>query len=265
MSDSLLNYSPAHADSLASWRMHLALARIAYDRGYFSAALKNFNSALRVGSRLQLDEWTQSSCFLGLAKCYVELGNFDMAESLYKTVLNLDFANLSKNSFALGDDLTDLAALYLKTNHLSEAEGILKEAIVIFGSTNTPCLGLAEVQKDLAQVYLHRRQLDKADSTAGLAMSLCDSKAGRQKKIYAETLMLLAQIASARGFVDDAEALTERAIASFEMLTGGEHPELADFLDIAASLWAAQGDEEKCMGCRNRATSIRKYIRDRDH
>ncbi|MBU6454598.1 MAG: tetratricopeptide repeat protein [Cyanobacteria bacterium REEB67] len=264
MSDSFLNYSPAHTDSLASWRMHLALARIAYDRGYFSAALKNYTTALHVGARLQLDEWTQSSCFLGLAKCHVELGNFDLAESLYKRVLNLDFANLSKNSFALGDDLTDLAALYLKTSHLSEAEGILKEAIVIFGSSNTSCLGLAEVQKDLAEVYLHRHELDKADATAGLALSLCDSKAGRQKKIYAETLMLLAQIASARGLLPQAEDLTERAIASFEMLTGGEHPELADFLDIAASLWAAQNQEEKCTVCRNRAAAIRKVIRTRD-
>jgi hypothetical protein len=68
-----------------------------------------------------------------------------------------------------------------------------------------------------------------------------------------------------KGCFGQAEELIERAISSFELLTGGQHPELADFLDIAANIFCFEHVQAKADELTARAKSIRNHVKAMDH
>lgn len=260
---SLHSYDTGRASS--SWRMHLEVARMAYEKGLYAVAVRNYRSALSTAQEMSVPEQDISAGLLGLAKCYCELRNFCQAETLYKRVLQIDTAALSAQRGAVVTDLNELASLYLKVGRLAEAESLLKQSTVILGSGKTEALTLATTEKNFGQLYCQYGRLAEAEHHLRQALAKCDTGPGRQTKLFAEVLIVLALVVTRKGCYQEAEALIERAIESFEVLTGGEHPELADFLDVAADLFQLENVPAKVGELVDRAKAIRKHIREIDH
>lgn len=265
MSAETLSNNALHGDTAASWRMHLAVAQIAYDKGLYSAAVRNYHSAQAVAESLRLGDADMSVGLVGLAKCLCELGNFEEAERLYERVLDIDQKIGSGQSSTLAEDLNHLAILYLKTNRLGEAESLLKKSAAILTAVDAHSIQLAAAERGLGYIYCQTGKLEEAERITNHALSISDTKAGRQTKVFAETLMVLGLVAAKKGHLSEAEELIERAIASFELLTGGEHPELAKFLDLAANIFSLEKVETKANELTVRAKAIRSHISAMDH
>jgi hypothetical protein len=62
-----------------------------------------------------------------------------------------------------------------------------------------------------------------------------------------------------------AEEYVEQAIPIIELLTGGEHPELADSLDLAANVMQQTGFLEKARSLAERAKAMRRHLKQVDH
>src|ERR1019366_2372422 len=105
MSAETLSNHALNGDTAASWRMHIAVAQIAYDKGLYSAAVRNYHSALAIAESLKLGDEDMAVGLVGLAKCLCELGNFEEAESLYDRVLDIDQATFTGQSSTLAEDL----------------------------------------------------------------------------------------------------------------------------------------------------------------
>jgi tetratricopeptide (TPR) repeat protein len=265
MSAQPLNSLTGHGATTPAWRMHIAVGQMAYEKGLYSAAVTNYNSALFAAEDLDLPDKDMSVALVGLAKCYCELGNFTEAESLYKRVLAIDQVTLTAKSAGLATDINDLASLYLKTKRLGEAEALLQKSVAILTAVDPLSVDLAAAEKNLSSVYCQLGRLDEAERLINHALTVCDTKAGRQTRVFAEVLIGLAVVAAKKGNNAEAEVLIERAISSFEVLTGGQHPELADFLDFAADLFRLEGVDSKVIELTSRAKAIRNHVRAMDH
>lgn len=252
-------------ETASSWRMHIAVAQMAYEKGLFSAAARNFLSAIATAKSLHLPDQDLSIGLVGLAKCYCELGNFKEAESLYSRVLEIDHSTLSAKCNTLAEDLHALAKVYLRTNRLGEAEALLQKAALMLTAVDPHCLQLAAVEKSLAYIYCQQGRLQDADRLINHALALADTRAGRQDKVFAEVLIVLALLEAKKGRMKEAEELIERAIASFELLTGGCHPELAKFLELAAEFFIHENVPSKVVELTNRARAMRMQIKLIDH
>ena len=137
--------------------------------------------------------------------------------------------------------------------------------MTIWNDLDVQSINLAAAEKSLGYIYCQAGKLDKAERTMQHALSICDTSAGRQTAVYAEALIVQGLIAVKRNRLTEAEDLIERAIASFELLTGGEHPELAKFLDLAAEIFGSENAQSKVKELTDRAKSIRSRINARDH
>jgi hypothetical protein len=162
-------------------------------------------------------------------------------------------------------DFSDLASLYLRSGRLGEAQELLVKADMLLSEIDPHSLELATVKKNLAYIYCQRDNLKEATVRIKDAQLICDTTSGRQTKVYAEVLIVLALVEAKKGCCEIAEALIETAIASFELLTGGQHPELADFLDIAANFFRMEHVQTKVDQLTARAKEIRKHVREMDH
>jgi tetratricopeptide (TPR) repeat protein len=251
--------------STTSLRMHIAAAQMAYQKGLYSTALRNYNFAMMSAEQLGLQDEDLSDGLLGLAKCNCELGNYSRAETLYKRVLGIDQSTLSASCTELAIDLNDLARLYLKTSRFDAAEELLVKAEALLTDSDPHALELAAVKKNRAYICCQRDNLKEAAVLVKDAQLICDTTSGRQTKVYAEVLVVLALVEAKKGCYDQSESLIEKAIASFELLTGGQHPELADFLDIAANLFSMDHVQAKAEQLTARAKEIRKHVREMDH
>jgi len=249
-----------------SWTTHIELARMAYERGLYLAASRHYIRGLTAAESLGMKDEDLVEAHLGMAKCFCELGRFSEAEELYKHVLKIDQTALQSKCLSLAVDYNDLAKLYLKTDQFAQAEELLNKSLAITaGLTGNNKELVAEAEKDLAHLYYKRDLLPEATQHIERAYTICDTTNKlRDTKLFSEVLLIMGLLEAKKGLFNDAEEHIEKAITNFEFITGGQHPELADFLDIAADLFQLENLPDKAMELKERASSIRKRIRKLD-
>lgn len=252
----------------SSWKTHMSAARMAYDRGLYVAAARNYDAALQAAEETDLTEEETAHNLLGLALCYCEQGNYSKAEHLYKRVLDIDETHLTTSArhVELADSLHDLAVLYKKEGRLHEAESLAHRALVILQANDCAEADLvASTLKDLAQICRDQGQLAPAKDYINQAFAILDTNSHRHTKTFAEILMTMGAIAARESRYSEARQFVEQALQIFEVATGGTHPELADFMESAAGILEQKCSTEKGDTLLQRAQTIRRHLKEIDH
>jgi len=107
----------------------MAVARMAYDRGLYRAAWRNYRTALQAAEQLGFSEQQLLPILLGLIMCLGECGDFCEAEQLYKRVIQIDKATSSADCARLASDLNTLALIYKNAGKIEQAQALLRKSL----------------------------------------------------------------------------------------------------------------------------------------
>lgn len=248
----------------ASWKVHAQAGRMAYDHGFYAAAVRNFQQALAAAQQLDVPECLQGSILVGLARCYAELGNSPEAERLFTYVLQIDESDCTDPSCNLAMDLNDLAHLYIKIGKLDLAESCLQRALMASERISRQKVSIHEqVLKNMGLVACAQGRLEQAQKFLTKAMHACE--ASNNKEDMASVLAALAKLAMTRGSLEEAEQMIQQSISMFQLLTGGQHPEVAELLDLAAEIMKRKGAIEQALTIQQSAKTIRDHLKAVDH
>jgi hypothetical protein len=124
---------------------------------------------------------------------------------------------------------------------------------------------IAAILKNLGLSCFERGNVSEAEHHWLRALMLCDYGDGRKTRVFPEVLICLAKVAARQNHCDRAVELAEQALRVMDLITGGEHAELADFLETAATIFAQAGQESSAKEFVQRAHEIRSHIREIDH
>jgi tetratricopeptide (TPR) repeat protein len=260
---------PASPVAYSSWQTHMALGQMAYERGLYTAAIRNYRVALRTAEEIRLDLDDLITNLLGLALCDCKLGNISEAEKCYKRVLDIEESASGSGSEVLQQNLpihlNSLAVIYKQIGRTSEAKALLQKALAIINTRN----GLdkteaAIILTNLAQVSCEDDCFSEAQQYITRALTLCGTNGSRRTKLFAEIQIIMAVIASRQSRYDEAKQFVEQAIEVMEVLTGGQHPELADLLEFAADIIQKDGLQVEAASLSDRALAMRRRIQQRD-
>jgi tetratricopeptide (TPR) repeat protein len=247
------------------WKMHMEAGGIAEEKGLYSAAIRNYRQALAIAESLNLPDEELSPNLLGLATCYFRVGKYHDAEHLYKRMLEIDEAMLGTGDCDFAMDLNDLAELYQRTGRAVEGERLLHCALdTLKTNSSKKPIEIATTLKNLGRSCYERGDLSDAQHYLLHALALCDTPDGRIVKIYPEVLLCLAKLAARQSNCDHAMELAEQAIGAMDLITGGEHAELAEFLEDAATIFTKAGHESAGKEFKQRAQNMRCHIRQLD-
>jgi tetratricopeptide (TPR) repeat protein len=107
----------------------MAVASMAYDRGLYTSAWRNYRTALQAAEQLGFSEQQVLPILLGLTMCLGERGDFCEAEQLYKRIIQIDEAATSADCARLAIDLKSLALIYQKAGKIEQAQALLQKSL----------------------------------------------------------------------------------------------------------------------------------------
>ncbi|MDR3615852.1 MAG: tetratricopeptide repeat protein [Candidatus Obscuribacterales bacterium] len=247
------------------WNAHMEMGRLAFKNGFFKAASRNFRKAMSKVDDLNLGDELRACTLLRVAQCELKLGMLEDAESTFKEVLRFDQIHTGQHGYDVAIDMSELAMLYFKTGGLGQAESLLKEALRTLERLQAPTAPAhVEALKNLGIVQCREGHLDDAEKCLNRAICLC-SDFGSDNQLYPKILAAMSALAAERGKLDEAGELIEKAIEKLEMATGGQHPDLADVLDLAANILSRNGRQSEVAALQERAEHIRQRMRKIDN
>jgi tetratricopeptide (TPR) repeat protein len=251
------------ADARSQWNSYLQLGHLAYDRGWYAIAKKNFHRAITAIESEHCEDSPLSTALLGLGLSCCQLKEFSDAEKHFNKLLGL--SHTQHDDLAFADELAEAAVLYQKMGELERSEQLLKQCLTIIKECKK-CASVeeAKVLKSLALVNCKKGNFAEAEKLINKALPLIDTNAIHPSRLLAEMLGVVALIAVKKRQFSEAEETIDRAISILEMVTGGEHPELADFLQYAAEIFRDAGCPEKVDPLIVRAKLIRTTVRAKD-
>lgn len=251
--------------SYVDWQTHMAVGRMAYERGLYAAAIRNYRCALKMSGQLELGPAELVENLLGLATSDCKTGLASGTDDIYKRVLEIEERISAIEYDDLATHLNCLAVIYRQIDRLSEAEATLQKALKIAERQriSSPAT-IATIVKNLAQVFFEKGELSTAQKYITNALSICDTRSSHQTMLFAEILVTMTMIAARQGRYEEARQLIEQAIEVVELLTGGMHPDLADLLELAADMVEEDGDAEGANSLTGRVASIRRRLREID-
>ncbi|MEZ4486694.1 MAG: tetratricopeptide repeat protein [Cyanobacteriota/Melainabacteria group bacterium] len=151
-----------------------------------------------------------------LAQVYMKQGRFDLAESVFKTVLRADRAALGHVHPVIGADLRNIALAQIKQKHYKDAEKTVLEAIAL----DEKALGdedssVAVDFSYLALIYGLSGDLVRADGALSKALAINRKSFGENDPVVAANLVSLALLNCKRGTYDEVNQKLEKAIDIF--------------------------------------------------
>jgi tetratricopeptide (TPR) repeat protein len=241
------------------------MGRLAFKNGFFKAASRNYRTAMSLVDNLNLGDELRACTLLRIAQCELKLGLLRDAESSFKEVLRFDQSHSGQHGYDVAVDMSELAMLYLRTGGLGEAEHLLKEAVCTLERLQAPTAPAhIEALKNLGIVHCREGHLDDAEKCLNRAICLC-SDFGNDTQLYPKILAAMSALAAEQGKLDQANELIEKAIEKLEIATGGQHPDLAEVLDLAADILSRSGRESEVAALKQRAEHIRRQVHTVDH
>ena len=253
------------SSGLQDWKAHMDMGRLAFKNGFFKAASRNYRTAMSIVDNLNLGDELRACTLLRVAQCELKLGMLKEAESSFKEVLRFDQIHTGQHGYDVAIDMSELAMLYVKVGGLGQAEDLLKEAVRTLERLQAPTAPAhIEALKNLGIVHCREGHLDDAEKCLNRAICLC-ANFGCDTQLYPKILAAMSALAAERGKLDEASDLIEQAIEKLELATGGQHPDLADILDLAADILSRSGRESEVQALADRAKHIRLHMQKVDN
>ena len=248
-------------EALSRWETQLDVGKMAYEKGFYTAAARNFTKALKVAESLDLPDNELSSTLLGLGSSYCQLKRYREAEGLFNRLIQIDRDKLGPTSSDLASHLCEAAVLYQKMGNLPVAEDFLRQSLQMLHQLGDNDIQLAKVLKSLALVCCKQENIDEAEPLIYKAHFLVSRESMRHTKLYAEVLGVLALLEVKKRHFAEADETMAKAIEVLEIATGGQHPELVDFLVYAADIFSEQGLAQKSSSLLARAKLLRALVK----
>jgi len=175
-----------------------------------------------------------------LGKLYLEIGDYDQAEKMYRAALAINRKLFSPEGREVAASLNDLGVALRNEDKLPEAQSAHQEALDIrrrlFGNEN---VDVATSINDLATVFRHQARKPEAEALIREALSIRRKLFGDDSLEVADTLHNLSVVLGDEDRPAEAEATARERLAMCRRLLGNDDPLVASALSDVA--WAAAG------------------------
>ena len=175
----------------------------------------------------------------------VELGQFDTADSLFRTVLTIRREIHSDDPYATGPTLNGLGRTLREKGEYEEAATILRDALELeqtYGDAQG--LGASAIQDNLAGALYELGRIDEAEQMYREALTIRELHLDPTHPDLGETMNNLAEVYDQMGQYDASADLYRKAVAIQRRIHPDGHPDLAAALNGLAGVSKRLGDFE---------------------
>jgi serine/threonine protein kinase/tetratricopeptide (TPR) repeat protein len=223
-------------------------------------------TAERVGRDFKDQPAVEAQLRATLGGVYQQLGEYEMAESMYRGALAIQRK-------LLGDDNSTVAMLLENLGHtlstrgdLAGAEAMEREALAmrrkVLGKEDPD---VASSLDSMGEILMRRGDLAGAEAMEREALAMQRKLLGNEAPRVSTTLHNLAQVLTKRGDYAEAEAMLREALALQRKLAGDEHPSVATALDSLASVLLARGDLAGAEAMDRQALAMQRKLLGNEH
>ncbi len=201
---------------------------------------------------------------LTLGGTYADLGELEAAERALRRALEL--ASGAEDPARAASARSSLAHVAILRGHYEQAEPLLLEALVEFGSDSP-----SELESRIFVLYRYAELLRMTDRSAqghaalDEALALCDRLPARKTDLRARVLEQLGSLAYTERDASKAEALHRQALAIREEILPADHPELATTRNSLANALFDQGKTDEAEVLWQAALVTFERVLDPDH
>jgi len=228
---------PAYARSMTAFGEVLA------QRGSYDAAIQTLNEAVRMDSAPAGAPADLAETLSALAAAQYSAGHYELSDSLYRRVLEMDRQLHGVRHPLVADDLGQLASIQQDLGYYSEAERFERQALDItqsyYGNEHP------RTAKDLTilgRALLYQKKYDDADAALQRALLIQEKIFGPNHPDVADTVNELGNVASMRDDYNEAGARFRRVAEIYRSVYGDQHYLVAIALSNVAYNYLNQKD-----------------------
>jgi len=209
---------PAFARSMT------ALGEVKAQRGSYDAAIQTLNEAVRLDSAPRAAPSDLAESLSALAAAHYSAGHYEISESLYRRVLEMDRQLHGPRHPLVANDLGELGSIRQDLGYYSDAEQFERQALDITESyygADHPKTAISLTM--LGRAFLYEKKFDDAEATLQQALAIQEKIFGPNHPDVADTLNELGNVASMRDDYDKAGARFARVAEIYRSIYGDHH------------------------------------------
>jgi TonB family protein len=210
-------------DARAQYDQHIDAARLAANRGERTAVAESFRAAVAIARCDPARQRELAAALSRLAKLEQELGNAADAERCLRESLDVGERIVGTDDPSLVTVLNELSRLYIKQSNHASAEPILQRLLRIARRKGEDH---PDVATALAGIGVAKRGLGDdaaAEQHFRDALRIREKTLAPSNMAIGVTLEQLSETCAARGNLDEAIALLQRALRTREAALGADH------------------------------------------
>jgi serine/threonine-protein kinase len=205
-------------------RSMVALGQVLAQRGSYDAAIQTLNDAVRIDSAPGAAPADLAAGLSALASAQYFAGHYEISDSLYRRVLEMDRQLHGARHPLVASDLGNLGSIQQDLGYYTEAERFDREALDItegyYGKEHPKTANNLTM---LGRALLYQKKYDEAETALQQALAIQEKVFGPIHPDVADTLNELGNVASMRGNYDEAEARFRRVADIYRGVYGEHH------------------------------------------
>ena len=223
------------------------IGRVYFNLGAHTDAADFLDRALSLRASIDRPDTVEVAALENdLGKTLIRIPDYERAESLLDSALNINVSAYGERSSATGETLYNLAELHLITGELEDAQRFAEASMGIYEDLRKERpIELAEAINMLARVLQARGQLDQTESLFQEAIRILAREGGDDHPYMPYYQQNLGALQRERGDLASAEASFDDAIAAARRIYGEEHYFVAETLIDKGSLLHEHGELER--------------------
>lgn len=219
---------------LKNFSSKLAVGRMAYETGYFSQALRHFQSAMDLAAEEGLADDLLAVALLGAAKSTAALGNFDAAKKFLEKAVRIHEADI-ETAIECAEDYHQLSLVYWRSGKVDLAFQTAQKSWEIANKDkNTPDELKAKLLKHFAILSEQTGKFDECERYLNQALDFIEqsSQLGKYSSIYGDVLLVKVLLLGEQKRFDEAKELYPHALQIVESTRGIAHPRVKEVIQL---------------------------------
>lgn len=201
-----------------------------------------------------------------LAAIAQDRGQYDVAETHYKRILEIDEAALGAEHADVGRDCNNLGLLYQDIGRYAEAEALHNRALSIAEKAlGAGHLTVASRLHNKAALFRLQGRYTEAEALLTRALAITEKSSEGEAEDIGKTLTVLGRVNRDMGRYAEAEVYLRRSLAVFETAFGPESLRASYSLHDLAALYQALGQNAEAEAMIQKALAIRQKIFGPEH
>ena len=208
----------------ASARGLVAFGKVLAARGSYDVAIESLGKAVSIDSAPGAAPGDLAASLSALADAQYSAGHYQLADSLYRRVLEMDRQLHGTRHPLVANDLSNLGSIQQDLGYYSGAEQFERKALDIiesyYGKEHPKT---ASVLTMLGRALLYQRKYDDAEVALQQALTIQEKIYGPNHPDVADTVNELGNVASMRERYDDAGTRFQRVADIYRSVYGDHH------------------------------------------